>query len=308
MESSVELAVVVLDWDGGDETLRCLESVAASSGLRPRMILVDNASASPVIDQAQRRIPGLEVYRNSANLGYSGGNNIGLRAALDAGAEYVLVLNNDARVFPETLREMVEVARADDAIGAVGARVLLEEEPSRLWMAWGEVTFGQSLVRLAGRGDRDAVGYRRQRDVAWVSGCAILMTRRALERVGLFDEAYFAYHEEVDWCARVREAGMRVVYAGEAAVVHRGEGSSGEGDYVSRKQYFASRNAVRFVRRHGSLSQRIRFFLLLGLTLPLQYAKRVLLGEGHGVVLKARGLVDALLDRPLPRSALGLDR
>ncbi len=307
MESPPSVAVVVLDWNGGEETLACLDAVFASEAVRPRVILVDNASRESVIPQARDRYPTIDVVRNDMNLGYAGGNNVGLRIAREAGAMHVLVLNNDAELRPDALRELVAVAQSDDRIAAVGARILRHDDPARLWMAWGELTYRQSLVRLVGEGALDGPDYVVRRDVPWVSGCALLLTRAGLEQVGLFDEEYFAYHEEVDWCARARELGLRVVYAPAASVTHRGEGSSGGGRYVSRKQYLAARNMVRFVRRHGSLAQRLQFAAFLVATLPLQLLRRSFTGEQDGVFLKMLGVRDALLGRPIPRGDLGLD-
>lgn len=307
MVDRARVSVVVLDWNGGEETLACLEAVFASRGVEPRVLLVDNASHDSVVDRARARFPSIEVQENESNLGYAGGNNVGLRRALAQGANYVVLLNNDVRVRPDTLRTLVHAAGTDDSIAAVGVRVLRADRPDRLWMAWGEVTFRQSLVALPGRDARDGPPFDQQRDAAWVSGCAWLLTRPGLERIGFLDEEYFAYHEEVDWCARASETGMRVVYAGQAAVTHRGEGSSGGGGYVSRKQYLAARNMVRFVRRHGSWAQKVRFFAFLAGTLPFQFVRRALSGEAAGVVLKLRGVADALLGRPLPRRDLELD-
>ena len=298
------LPVVVLDWNGGAETLDCLAAVYASEGIVPEVTLVDNASSRPVVEEARQRFPSLRVLRNGENRGYAGGNNVGLRAALDDGAESVVLLNNDAIVAPDALRALSSAVAP--GVAAVGARILRREDPSRLWMAWGDVTYRQSLVRLVGQGQLDDERFRVARDVAWVSGCGWLLTREGLERVGLLDEDYFAYHEEVDWCARAREAGLRIVYEPSAAVRHRGEGSSG-GSYVSRKQYLVARNMVRFVRRHASVGERLRFVSCVAATLPLQFLRRALRGEQEGVRLKVRGFRDALLDRPIPRAELGLD-
>lgn len=298
------LPVVVLDWNGGAETLACLAAVYESEGIVPQVTLVDNASSSPIVDEARRRFPSLRVFRNGENRGYAGGNNVGLRAALDDGAESVVLLNNDAIVAPDALAALSSAVAP--GVAAVGARILRREDPSRLWMAWGDVTYRQSLVRLVGQGQLDDERFRVARDVAWVSGCGWLLTREGLERIGLLDESYFAYHEEVDWCARAREAGLRIVYEPSAAVCHRGEGSSG-GGYVSRKQYLAARNMVRFVRRHASVAERLRFVSFVAATLPLQFLRRALRGEQEGVCLKVRGFRDALLDRPIPRAELGLD-
>lgn len=301
------VAAVVLDWNGGDEAVAAVESLAASDVPGVRLVLVDNASRVSAIDEVQRRHPEATCLRNERNLGYAGGNNVGIRAALAAGADHVLVLNNDARVRPDTIAELVAAARRDPRVAVVGAKILRAEDPERLWMAWGEVSWRQSLVRLVGQGERDGPDFADEREVDWVSGCGLLFTRRGLEEVGLFDEEFFAYHEEVDWCARARERGLRVVWSPRAVVLHRGEGSSGAGRYVSRKQYFVARNAVLFARRHGGLVERLRFALAVVATMPFQYLRRLASGEQAGVVLKLRGMWDALRGRPIPRAELGLD-
>jgi GT2 family glycosyltransferase len=301
------VAAIVLDWNGGEEAVAAVDSLRESAYPGLRILLVDNASRVPVLDLVRRRDPTVATIRNPINLGYAGGNNVGLRAAFEGGADYALVLNNDARVRPDTVARLVAVARRDERIAAVGAKILRADRPDRLWMAWGEVSWRQSLVRLVGGDQPDGAAFGRERDVDWVSGCALLLARRAVEEIGLFDEDFFAYHEEVDWCARARARGLRIVYAPEAVVLHRGEASSGGGGYVSRKQYFAGRNTVLFVRRHGTAAQRLRFAAAVAVTMPFQLLRRRLRGEQAGVWLKLRGMRDALAGRPIPRAELGLD-
>jgi hypothetical protein len=302
------IGVVVLDWNGGPDTLDAVASVLADAGdLDLDVVVVDNASREPVLEEVHRRHPGVRTLANPRNEGYAGGNNRGLRLALDAGAQWVLVLNNDAVLRPGALAALVATARRDPRIAAVGAKILRADDPGRLWLAWGEMSWRQSLVRLVGADAPDGPAWSSERDVPWVSGCAILLARRAIDAIGLFDEDYFAYHEEVDWCARAREAGLRVVWEPRAVVLHRGQASSGGPVYVSRRQYLTARNMVRFVQAHGSPLRRAQFWGFLCASLPFQYARRALTGEQEGVRLKLRGVRDALLGRPIPRAALGLD-
>lgn len=305
-EIEPRVAVIVLDWDGGSETLECLRALRATRGVRLQPILVDNASRNPVFEAAREILPDLVVLRNDSNLGYAGGNNVGLRHALEGDAEFFAVLNNDAQPRPGALRTMAHAAH--DGVGVVGARILRKEDPSRLWMAWGELTYRQSLVRLVGQGAADGPRWQGRREADWVSGCALLFPRRALERVGLFDEEYFAYHEEVDWCARARAEGLRILWEPEAVVLHRGEASSGGGTFVSRKQYLAARNMVRFVKRHATPMQKAKFSFFVVVTTPFSFVRRFLVGEHPGVIAKVRGMLDAIRGRSLPRDELGLDR
>ena len=300
-----QVAVVVLDWDGGAETLEALRSAQANDCL-PTLVLVDNASTTPVLREAREQFPGLLTVENPRNLGYAGGANAGLSRALQAGCTHAVVLNNDAVCEPGAIDRLLEVAREDSTVGLVGAKILDAATPNRLLMAWGTVTWRQSLVGLAGQGVPDSKEWDGVCDAEWVSGCAILLNLSALSELGFFDEEYFAYHEEVDLCVRARQAGLRVVWTGAARIRHRGEGSSG-GSYVSRKQYFAGRNMLRFVGRHGSLAQRLCFAAFFLASLPGQWLRRALSGESAGVALKWRGARDQIFGRPLPRAELGLD-
>lgn len=300
-----EIGVVVLDWDGGTETLEALASAQAND-CEPLLILVDNASTAPVIEEARHRFPGIRVVENPINRGYAGGANAGIGAAIEAGCAYAVVLNNDAVCEPGAIDRMLAVAAAEPKVAVVGAKILEAAAPDHLLMAWGWISWRQSLVGLAGQRALDSAAWSGTRDVEWVSGCAILLNLRALSGLGFFDEEFFAYHEEVELCVRARKAGLRVVWTGAARVRHRGEGSSG-GSYVSRKQYFSGRNMVRFVARHGSLGQQIYFGCFFFLSLPMQWLRRLPSGESAGVGLKWQGARDQILGRPLPRAALGLD-
>lgn len=299
------VAVVVLDWDGGAETLEALASAQAND-CKPQLVLVDNASTHPVLGAARQRFPGILVVENPTNRGYAGGANAGLAAAAEAGCSHAVVLNNDAICEPGAIDRLLELALEDPTVAVVGAKILDAAAPDHLLMAWGSLSWRQSLVVLVGEQAVDSEAWEGRRDVEWVSGCAILLSLRALSQVGFFDEAFFAYHEEVELCVRARKAGFRVVWTGAARIRHRGEGSSGR-TYVSRKQYFVGRNMVRFVSLHGSFGQRCRFGFFFLFSLPLQWLRRLPSGESAGVRLKWQGACDQILGRPLPRAALGLD-
>jgi len=206
----------------------------------------------------------------------------------------------------EVLSRAVPVAQADPRIGVLGIKILAWDDPARVWVAYGQVTYRQGLVRLIGYYWLDDGRFDEQLDVEWVPGTAMLFRREALEEVGLFDEEFFAYHEDVDWCTRARRLGWRVVFAPCARIYHKGHRSSGGKGYVSPRQYLAGRNMILYVRRHASPLQKLKFLLFQLVTLPLQYLRRLVTGEQAGVTAKIRGMLDALRDRPLPLAELGL--
>src|SRR5581483_6269837 len=195
---------------------------------------------------------------------------------------------------------------ADPRIAVVGPKVLSREDPSRLWLAWGEVTYGPSLIALRGAGEPDAPGFRRPRDVDWVAGCTMWMRREALSAIGRFDETFFAYHEEVDWCTRAREAGWRVVYAPDAVVTHTGRGATGAKASIRIRKYFAARNTILFARKHATAAAGVKLACGLAVSLPLQLLYHLPRGTADEVWLKIRGIRDVLTGRRPPFEALGL--
>ena len=299
------VGVIVLNWNGTDDTLECLQSLQRLDYPRYEIIVVDNGSRTSPRPQITEQFPAVSYIETGENLGYAGGNNFGIRYALQHGHDYVFVLNNDTLVEPDFLRTAVAVGQSDPRIAVVGIKILAFEDPSRVWVAYGQLTYRKGLVRLVGYYELNDGRFDTQQDVEWVPGTALLMRRAALEQIGLFDEQFFAYHEDVDWCTNAREHGWRVVYAPAAHILHKGHRSSGGKGYVTPRQYLAGRNMVLFVRKHARWYQSLQFLMFQITTIPLQYLWRCLSGEQYGVVLKVRGMLDGLRDRPPPLQELG---
>ncbi len=300
------VAVIVLNWNGTEDTVECLRSLSQVEYPALEVVLVDNGSRPPAAEEMRRRFPAITCIQLPENRGYAGGNNAGIRYALGRGHDYVFVLNNDTIVTPACVREAVAVAESDPRIAVVGVKILARDDPARVWVAFGQVTYRQGLVRLIGYYKLDDGRFDSMRDVEWVPGTAMLFRRRALEVVGLFDEEFFAYHEDVDWCTTARRLGFRVVFAPRAVIYHKGHSSSGGKGYVTPRQYLAGRNMVLFVRKHGSRLQKLKFAVFVLGTLPLQFLRRWITGEHRGVVLKVQGMLDALRGAEVPLAKLGL--
>ncbi len=297
----MRVTAVVVHWQDLRDTVGCVESLRADGVTE--VLVVDNASREPVGEVLAGRA---RCVRSAENRGYAGGANLGIEAALADGADAVLLLNNDVRVQPGATAAALAALATDARIAVVGPKVLAREDPSRLWLAWGDVTWGESLVALRGAGEPDGPAFARARDADWIAGCAMWMRRAALEAVGPFDEAFFAYHEEVDWCARARAAGWRVLYWPAAAVTHTGRGAAGGAAAIRVRKYFAARNSVLFARKHGSVVERAKLACFLAASLPLQLLYHWPGGRTADVWLKIRGVRDALAGRPPPFETLGL--
>jgi hypothetical protein len=299
------VAVSVLHWGEPARTLRCLASVRASD-LQPEWVFVlDNGTGSLSATEVEATVPGAIFIPLPENVGFTTGHNLLIRRALALGATHVLLLNNDAVLDPACVSSLVEVARAP-RVAAVGAKIMAD--PGRLWMAWGRVTWRAALVKPVGHGLPDGPPFNQVRDVEWVSGCAMLLSREALEEIGPLDERYFAYHEDADWCTTARDRGYRVRFAPSARVIHEGEGCQTNNGGPHPARYLSARNTVLFARKHGRLHEQLLLAGCILWSLPIAALRAWSRGDGADVSMLWRGYRDGVLARDLPLVALGLRR
>ena len=246
----MRLVAVVLNWNGGDDTPRALES------LRPiETICVDNGSSDGSDAAVAERFPDVELIRTGANLGFAGGNNAGIRRALERGADWVLLVNNDAVVEGGLAGALGRAARLRPDAGILACKVLFEDGRSVMYA-------GASFNALLGySGRRDGFGgpdrFRELRDVGRADGAAMALSRTLLGRVGLLDERLFAYAEDVDLSLRARAAGFAVVLVPDAVVRHRGSASTG-GSRSTHNLYYDTRNTIAVAERYRPLPVGLR--------------------------------------------------
>jgi GT2 family glycosyltransferase len=299
-----KVVAVVLNWNGTSDTVACVRSLHRIETPGLEIVVVDNGSrTSP---EAALREAGLDVpvVPTGLNLGYAGGNNVGIRWAEARGADFVWILNNDAEVDAGALAPLLDAAARHRRCGAFGSRVLRGDDPTRIWVAWGTVTWRQSLVALVGENESDGPRFDAEREVDWIPGCSLMLRGTALREVGAFDEDFFAYHEDVDWAARARAKGWTCRFVPASRVVHGSSG--GASHYGGFRKYLSARNTVLYALRHGSPAQRLYLALCIIVTFPFQLLRRAASGEAAGVWIKQRGWRDALAGRPIPFEELGL--
>ncbi len=249
----MKLVAVVLNWNGGDDTLAALESLRGID-----TICVDNGSEDGSADAVAASFPEVELIRTGANLGFSGGNNVGIRRALAHGADWVLLLNNDAVADSGLADALARAAEARPDAGVLACKVYFAEPPDVLMYAGGKVhlTLGY-WGRQDGFGDRDDGRYDRLHDVDRATGAAMAVSRAALEKAGDLDEGLFAYAEDAEWCIRIRKAGFAVVFVPDAKVWHVGSASTG-GLMSPTSLYYDTRNMIVVAERHRPLPRGAR--------------------------------------------------
>lgn len=210
--------VVIPNLNGGGDLLDAIASLEKQT-LKPHIIVVDNASTDGSADAALAKFPGIELIRHTKNFGYAGGVNPGLRRAIESGATYVAPFNDDAVADEHWLQNLVDFLNSHDEYGSVMCKVLHAD--GKTLDSTGDYLTNWGLPYPRGRNELDGGRYDGQHDIFAASGAASLYRIKALEQVGLFDEDFFAYYEDVDLGFRMQLAGWKVGFEPAARVYHK---------------------------------------------------------------------------------------
>jgi GT2 family glycosyltransferase len=249
------LYVVVLSNNRPDDTLACLSSLYRSDYQNYRVLLLDYDSPEDALQAIRTEYAEVEIVPLAENLGYAGNNNVGIKMALERGAGWILLLNNDTLLDPACLSRMVDVGEADAHIGMLGPMVYHFDEPNVIQSAGGVLEKHWNSIHL-GMNETDHGQFQSVRQVDWLSGCAILVRRALIEQVGTLDSDYFLYWEETEWCIRASQAGWKIFHVPGAKLWHKGVKRNYEPrPYVT---YYMTRNSLFTLSKHKApLSVRI---------------------------------------------------
>lgn len=247
MSTTPSVSIVVLTYNRWQDTRESLGSVFAGSYPNQHVLVVDNGSTDETLTALAQTFPQATLLCNPANLGYAEGNNVGIRHAVQAGAEYVVVLNNDVVVAPDWLEALVQAAEQDHDAALLGPLVYHATEPDIIQSAGGVLPADwHSAHRSANEPDRGQ--YSTVEPVAWLTGCTILARANALSTIGLLDSDFYMYGEDVDWCVRAARAGYHVLFVPRSRVWHKGvQRDYAPSPYVT---YYSARNELRLIRKH----------------------------------------------------------
>lgn len=251
MSEQPSVSVVVLNWNGLQDTRECLESLKQVTYSAMTVIVVDNGSENDEAASIRSEFDdSVELIESAENLGFAGGANLGIKRALEGDCDYVLLLNNDTIVDPEFLTELVNGAETmQPGVAAACPTTYFYDRRDVIYSTGGRYSLWRGSARQIGRERRDSGRERLIAERDYADGVCMLISRLAIERVGLLDEEYFNYWEETDWCARARDAGMRCYHVPKAKIWHKAARSQSPD---ARFQYLYRRNALLFVRKRGN--------------------------------------------------------
>ena len=250
--------IILLNYNGYSDTIACVQSLRKVTYESFKIVVVDNASTDDSEKILRRELGDCTIIQSGSNEGFAHGNNIGIEYALDNGADYVLLLNNDTTVEPDFLERMVDNFTTEE-VGLVGSKIKYYSEPEYLWFAGGGINWFKFISEHYHVGKRDSDVQQAKAKVEFVTGCCMLISAKALKDVGLLPEFYFMYYEDVDYCVRLKEKGYEIIYEPEAVIYHK-VGMSAGGEESAFAIKWTTRNRLVFMRLYKNKVSKITFF------------------------------------------------
>lgn len=246
MEPSV--AIILVNYNGYDDTVECVKSLLGITYKNYSIYIVDNCSAdAEKIKKDAFLNENARVMYSDENLGFSGGNNIAIRDAVDRGYDYIVLLNNDTTVEPRFLEELVKEAGTDKKIGIVTGKIYFYYKRENVWSAGGTYDRKTGLtVQFSGpdNGEFDS-----EKEITFATGCLQMFPCEVVEKVGLMDEEFFLYSEDSDYCQRIIDAGYRLMYTPESIIYHKVSASTG--DRSPMQQRYMMRNNLYMIKKYS---------------------------------------------------------
>lgn len=273
----IKVFVVILSWQRANDTIDCINSLLKSKvdGIELEVVVVDNGSKDESVEELKKlktkEIKNLKIIENKENLGFAGGNNVGIRYALKYGADYVMVLNNDTEVDKDLLSNLVSFMEKNASAGVASPKVYFypgfefhkdrykKEDLGRvIWYAGGDVDWRNVYGTNCGVDEVDKGQYDETRETGFVTGACMFVKVKTLKKVGLFDERYYLYLEDADLSMRIKKSGLKVLYVPYAHLWHKVSQSSAIGSDLN--DYFITRNRLLFGMKYAPLRTKFALF------------------------------------------------
>lgn len=282
--NQLALSIITVNYNGAKDTAMMIESLRDNLIIPYELIVVDNGSRFNEATILQDRYPFIKAIRSEKNLGFAGGNNLGIDVA---SGKYLLFLNNDTYVKDSSISVLVNAMKREPLLGGISSKIVFADQEGGIQFAGytplSRITLRNRLIgyREEDRGQHDTV-----RTTPYMHGAAMLVRREAIEKAGKMHEVYFLYYEELDWSVRIRQAGYRLEYHPSATVYHRESSSTGQDSPL--KNYYMTRNRLLFARRNLTGWQRV---LSIAYQVGIAIPKGVLLSLLKGQLSLAKASV-----------------
>ena len=297
MTQQAKVNVMILNWNRKEVLLESLNAVKQLEYPLYEIIVVDNASTDGSVEAVKEKFPDVTVIENDKNYGAIGGKNIGLRKAMESPVDYIYMVDNDIVGAKDSLSKLIEVAEHDAQVGMVGAMMYDMSKPDIILSAGGTIDYTENVSRGRGDAQQDVGQFSKTEPVDYLWGGALLARKSVLETVGLFDPGYIGYwFEDTDLSVRVRKSGYKILFCPFAKVWHKPHATIEQ--FSFRKKYLATRNAIRFMKKHAPFYGWVKYLFFAIAGLPYALMRDLLKGRSpQGVWGKAKGIFDGILNR-----------
>lgn len=268
------IAVVILNWNGKNDTLACLKSISSSQadGLEVLPMVVDNRSTDGSVESIHRAYPKTLIVENRDNLGFSEGNNIGIRIALEKKTDFVFILNNDTIIDKHCISQLIKAFNDYKDWSIIGPKIYFRagkefhkdlykatDRGRVIWYAGGQLDWTTVLATHRGVDEVDHRQFDKPEQTDFASGCALIMRRQVFERIGLLNPDYFVYYEDLDFNIRARKAGFKIGFYPKAFLWHNNASSSGKPG-SGLHDYYISRNRLIFGMKYAPYRTKLALF------------------------------------------------
>jgi GT2 family glycosyltransferase len=274
------VSIIVLNWNNYKDTKECIESLSGITYPNYEIIVVDNGSVDGSTRKIQEEFSKLEYIYNKDNLGFAGGNNIGMRYALNKGSDFIMILNNDTTVKENFLEPLVEDLTKNEKIGMAGPLIYYFYEPYKIFSDGEKLAFWRKNLKELLRGEK----------IRMIQGCCMLIKKEVIEKIGYFYEPYFLNWEEVDYCLQTNRAGYEVICEHKSVIWHKVRTTLKKNP--ASESYYFYRNRLLFTKRTAPFLFKYFFYAYYSLYLFYRFVRNYLEGEKN----IAKSAKDALFD------------
>lgn len=248
-----QVCAVVVNYNGYQDTIECLHSLKAQQGIDCTPLVVDNASQNGSAAHIRAAHPDVEVLETDSNLGFAGGNNVGIQRALAQECDFLFLVNNDTTMEPDCLHHLLLCAQQRPNAAVVVPAIYHDSDKTLPWFTGSTASLEDGLFTHEER-DVRAEGIKAPFDVPWVTGCAMLVPAARMSEIGGFDTRYFCYYEDVDWSLRAKQEQAACVLCPQAVLYHKVFGSSGKRS--TKIHYYAARNRLLCIAKNTPADKR----------------------------------------------------
>ncbi len=257
LSSLPSVGIVIINWNSFSHTNACLKSLRKVTYSNFRPFVVDNGSNDgSELQLSQHHGDFANFIFNEKNLGFTGGNNVGIKEVLHQGFDYVMLLNNDTEVEPDFLTHLVDNIEGDSKIGAIQPKFYFLNNKARLWNAGGSFWPILGVTKTIGYNHLDHPKFNQSKEIGWITGCGFLVATKVVKEVGMLNDSFFIYYEDVDWSFRIKDAGYILAYEPKSVVYHeagmanKSKVKGKEGFVNPFVHYLRARNQVWLLRKY----------------------------------------------------------